>query len=121
MTYSGEDMSEASGSIAAGQTASEIFDLGRPYNYVTIRITDCQHIPITTSLRVLVGIKTDDTMCYVGQLGISGISLITLPTSGTFSLTVTIRGARRVQVALSNAASGGAVPVEVYGIESPIH
>ena len=112
-------------SIPDGATGANVaaVDLGRNYAYIVIKCTDASHIQATTTLGAQVGYDADDALVTLYEQNDPGAiwASSNLPTSGTFgSLLVYAFGAQRVRLVLSKAASGGAVPFEVYGIAESV-
>lgn len=112
-------------SIPDGATGANVapVDLGRNYAYVVIKCTDAQRIQATTTLGAQVGYDADDALVDLYEQNNPGTKWASgnLPTSGTFGcLLVHAFGAQRVRLVLSKAASGGAVPFEVYGIAESV-
>lgn len=108
-------------SIPDGETGANVaaVDLGRNYAYVVVKCTDAQYIQAVTTLGAQIGYDADDTLVDLYEQNDPGTKWAggNLPTSGTFGfLLVHAFGAQRVRLVLSQAASGGAVPFEVYGI-----
>jgi len=112
-------------SIPDGETGANVaaVDLGRNYAYVVVKCTDAQYIQAATTLGAQIGYDADDTLVDLYEQNDPGTKWAggNLPTSGTFGfLLVHAFGAQRVRLVLSQAASGGAVPFEVYGIAESV-
>ena len=101
-------------------TSASVPDLERPFVFVSIGISDCSNIPASTALRLQLGFNPDDTLKDFYRYDTESQDIITLPTSGTFWITVPVFGARRVRPVLSNSASGGTVIVEIAGVEQAV-
>lgn len=110
--------------IPNGATGSGLYaNLGRNYAYIVVRCTDCSNIAASTNLSALVAYDENETMCtlYERDDPSTAWSKGSLPTSGTLSFVlVHALGAQFISLVLSNAASGGSVVFEVYGIAESI-
>ena len=111
-------------SIPNGATGANVapVDFGRNYAYAVIKCTDAQYIQATTTLGAQVGYDADDALVDLYERDTPGTKWAgNLPTSGTFGfMLLHAFGVQRIRLVLSKAASGGAVPFEVYGIAESV-
>lgn len=113
----------ASLSIANGQTthtSPAIFDFTFSWGFLVVRFTDCERVQSGAKLRVDVSMGAADTMCRVYDSIQQSRDLATIPNGAGETMQIVIphaMGFRRVKVHMSLAASGGAVPIELYGLD----
>jgi len=111
--------------IASGADGSAVsaVDLGGNYDLILIKCADCSHIAASTSLSAKVGFAEDDSLCslYEQDDPSTEWSKGDLPTSGSLAFLLThATGSRRLQLVLSNAASGGSVVFEILGLHRSV-
>lgn len=98
---------------------SEAIDLIRNYGFIVVRCEDAQYIPAGTTLTALVGETDDDEL--VSLYRIDGESVWVsgeLPTANGFRFQLNAAfGIQRILFLLSNAADGGAVDLQVIGLD----
>lgn len=105
------------GANGSGVTA---VDLAGNYKVIVVKCADCQYIAATTGLTAKIGYTGADTVCdlYEQNDPSTKWSKANLPTSGTLAFHLAhATGARRVQLILSNSASGGDVVFEIQGLD----
>lgn len=107
-------------SIADSATQGAIKDFAASYGFLVVRFTNCQRVQASTKLQVDVGMTDADTLCRVYDSTLQSSDLATIPNGSGLTMQVVIpqaMGFRRARVTLSLAASGGAVPLEMYGLD----
>jgi hypothetical protein len=111
--------------IAATKTGSAVtpVDLGKNCKIILISCADCQYIPASTSLTAKVGYGAGATVAdlYEQDNPSAQWSQGDLPTTGTLAFVLTHAvGARRLQLILSNASTGGSTVFTVTGMDEGI-
>jgi hypothetical protein len=104
--------------IADGQTTiSEPLDLGRIYAWIVVRCADVSNAAATTdTLSFQLGVTVDDTLAPLRVDSASKTILL----DAVFHEVLFVGAARRVKPILSDAADGGTVIIEVYGIDAAV-
>lgn len=98
-------------------------NLGRNYAYIILRIDDCQYIQAATTLGIKAAMDEAEQMNSLYEFASSNFAILapTLPTSGSFQvLLVPGFASQYLHFTLSQAASGGAVVIDVYGVAESV-
>lgn len=105
---------------AADGSAVAAVDLGGNFKGVLIKCEDCQYIAATTTVGAKVGYTGSDTLSDLYEQDDPGTIYAggNLPTTGTLAFVLTHAfGVRRIQLILSNNASGGPVVFKIQGLD----
>lgn len=108
-------------SIASGQsTHADPVDFVFSWGFLMVRFTDCQRVQSGCKLRVDFGMTASDILTRVFDPIIQSRDLATIPNGAGETMGMVIpyaMGFRRAKITLSLTASGGSVPIELYGLD----
>lgn len=99
---------------------AEPIDLLRPYAFLVIACTDVSHAAASNNtIKILVSDDIDGPMLPLG--GDDGIEIAHQIGAASFYRRYFVGAARRVQLVISAAASGGTIPFYIVGVDAGIN